>query len=383
MMLLREGVRMSDVDIESKASKVDGDSSKAQREKLDRIREQQAADRAAAGKASSAAETAAKAVKAAAKTAADSSGSKSRSNSKSDTESDLGKELLAGGAAALGSALEGGMKAAESNRKAEARRKRRSGGDSSSSGAASGLNWKKLLVIVVIAAVIIGVVIAAWPTIAMKLGLTGDTTVAADISQDQVMTTTTIDWNDAILKEARQEQELVVWEQDVQVDTQVSSELASLAIFRKTKVVHSYGTGVYAVDLSQITDDSITVDDSARTVTIAIPRTHLRYITKDLDKTEFEDTDHAILAFGDLKLTQEQQSVLERSIEDAMRTELTTDDEYAQADDAALLMVYDTYQPVIARLSDQYTLDIVFADGSSNADDSGNTYQSDTTTSGK
>ena len=39
--------------------------------------------------------------------------------------------------------------------------------------------------------------------------------------------------------------------------------------------------------------------------------------------------------------------------------------------------------PEIARLSDQYTLDIVFADGSSNADDSGNTYQSDTTTSGK
>jgi len=357
-----------DLDFNSRASKVDGDKTRSQQEELDKIRKKQEADRDAARKAAAAAEKKTLTTKAATgKTASEKS---TKSEAKGDSSGDdLKKEILTGGAAILGSAIESGTKAA--------RRSRKSSGSSSK----SSLSFAKIIIIVIVAAAVIGGVIAAWPRISAWLGIGGKTTTAADLDPDAVKSSTYIDFNDAILKEARQEQQLVVWEQDIQVDTEISHELAGLAVFKKTKTVHSYGTGVFAVDMSQITEDSITVDEAAKTVTIAIPRTHLRYITKDLDKTEFEQTDHAILSFGDIKLTEEQQNILDQSIEDAMRTELTTADEYGQADDAALLKVYETYQPIVAQLSDQYTLNIMFTDGSVNADDSGNTYQSDTTTS--
>gem|GEM_PF-656196 len=361
---------MSDVNFSGKAHALDDDKSKEQAEKLAKTQAKEAADKEAAKKAREAAsKSAEKAAESAASAAKKAAGAAGSAASKS-VSSELGKEVIEGGAALLGTALESSVKAAGK------------GGKGSKSGGGA-MDFKHIVILVIIAAAIIGVIIAAWPKISSYLGLNGNTTVAADISQSQALSITSIDFSNTILKEARQEQKLVVLEQDVQTDTEISSELAGLAVFKKTKTVHTYGTGVYTVDMSQVTEDSIKVDDSAKTVTIYIPRTHLSYITGDLEKTEFEDTDHALLAFGDLKLTQEQQNALEQFEQNAMREVLISADQYAKADEYAHASVYDTYQPIVAQLSDQYTLETAFADGSANADDSGNVYQSSTSTSAK
>ena len=204
----------------------------------------------------------------------------------------------------------------------------------------------------------------AWPRLSALLfpALENATHTTAELSESAVMGNTVADINNAILGEARQKQELVVWEQDVQVDSEISQALANLPIFKKTKLVRSFGTGVFTVNMGKVTEDSITVDEGSHAVTIWIPHAELRYITKDLEKTEFRDTKHALLGFGDVKLTQEQQNVLEQSIEAAMRAELETEGCLADADDAALLVVYDVYQPLIVKVDAAYTLDVQFAD---------------------
>ena len=62
-----------------------------------------------------------------------------------------------------------------------------------------------------------------------------------------------------------------------------------------------------------------------------------------------------------MKLTQEQQNLLERSIEDAMRAELASDACFEDADNAALLVVYDVYQPLVGQIDNTYTLEVRFA----------------------
>ena len=212
------------------------------------------------------------------------------------------------------------------------------------------------------AIVIIGLLLfIAWPRLSDALFPQPETHVAAELSEEAVMANTTADISDAILGEARQKSELVVWEQDVQVESKISQALANLAVFAKTKTVHSFGTGVFTVDMGSVDESAIGVDEQARTVTVSIPHAQLQYITKDLEKTEFEDTKHAILGFGDVKLTQEQQNLLEQSIEDAMRVELESEDCLEDADKAALLVVYDVYQPLIAQVDDAYTLEVRFS----------------------
>ena len=202
----------------------------------------------------------------------------------------------------------------------------------------------------------------AWPRLSAVLFPQPEPTTAVQLSESAVMGNTKADISNAILGEARQKQELIVWEQDVQVDSEISQALANLPIFGKTKRIHSFGTGVYTVDMGQIDEAAIEVDEENRTVMMSIPRTQLQYITKDLEKTEFEDTEHALLGFGDLKLTQEQQNLLEQSIEDAMRVELESDACFADADEAALLVVYEVYQPLIVKIDDSYTLEVQFTE---------------------
>lgn len=219
----------------------------------------------------------------------------------------------------------------------------------------------KLVLIVVALVVVAALVWFLWPK------GSEDATTSTQLTNSGI-TTTQVDFNNAVLGEARQKQDLVVHEQDVTVDTELSSTIANMDIFKKTKTIHSSGVGVYTVDMSAITEDSITVDSDAHTVTIAIPHTRLNYIAKDLQATTFEETDHSLLSFGDLKLAEEQSNAVDVSIEDAMREQLTSSDAYAKADADALLMVYDTYNPVVQKVDDSYVVEVVFDDSTTNED---------------
>lgn len=181
-----------------------------------------------------------------------------------------------------------------------------------------------------------------------------------DLTPDPTLGWNAVDFQNAVLGQTREQSELAVMEQDVTVDTAVTSALANLDVFRKTKTIHSSGTGVYTTDLAGVDSGCVTVDAEAGTVTVAVPNTTLRYVTVDLDKTTFEETQHALLAFGDLKLTAEQQQALSGSIEDAMRQKLDTPELLRRADEAAVKKLTALFQPVVSGVSDRFTVVIVF-----------------------
>ena len=332
----------NDVNITSSGKRVSSKKSEEQDARLKAIEEKKAADRKAADEAAAAKEEAARIAeeeRQAAKRAAEEEEARAREAAAAKREA---VEKIGTAALAAGSAI--AESAAKSAKKGELK-----------------ISPKTAFFAIAAIVIIALLLFIAWPRLSDALFPQPETHVAAELSEEAVMGNTAAEIGDAILGEARQKQELVVWEQDVQVESKISQALANLAIFEKTKTVRSFGTGVFTVDMGAVDEKAIEVDEQARTVTISIPHAQLQYITKDLEKTEFEDTQHAILGFGDVKLTQEQQNLLEQSIEDAMRAELETDQCLADADEAALLVVYDVYQPLITQVDDTYKLEVRFA----------------------
>ena len=330
------------VNITSSGKRVSGEKSDEQKKRLDEIEGKKAADRKVAAEAEAAEREAAKAAeekKHAEQKAAEEAKAKAEADAKARREAveKIGTAALSAGGAAVSSVV-------DDARKGKLK-----------------VSSKTVVFAVIGLAIVALLLFIAWPRLSVLLFPEPEATTAVELSESAIMGNTTAEIGDAILGEARQKQELVVWEQDVQVDSEISQALANLAVFSKTKTVRSFGTGVYTVDMGQIDESSIAVDEQARTVTMTIPHAQLQYITKDLEKTEFEDTQHAILGFGDVKLTQEQQNLLERSIEDAMRVELESDACFQDADSAALLVVYDVYQPLVAQIDNTYTLEVKFA----------------------
>lgn len=179
---------------------------------------------------------------------------------------------------------------------------------------------------------------------------------------DEKMGYSQIDYSDAVLGESRTKSDFVVLEQDVVVSTRVSQALANLALFEKSQVIRSFGTGVYTVDLSKLSADDVTFDQKLNLVTIVIPHAALSYVTVDVEKTEFEETKKALFAFGEIKLTNEQQNILEQDIQTAMQEQLESSDMLAKADVAALSQVLHLLEPVVKTLDPGVILNVAFAE---------------------
>lgn len=177
---------------------------------------------------------------------------------------------------------------------------------------------------------------------------------------DETMGYNKIDFSNAILGESRKKSDFVVLEQDVTVTSRVSQALANLALFEKSQIIRSYGTGVYTVNLSSLSEANVAVDDSLAMVTVQIPHPALAYVTVDLERTEYGETEKALFAFGEIKLTSEQTNVLEQNIEDAMREQLATEDMLQKADAHALAQVRGLFEPIVQSVASNYVVEIKF-----------------------
>jgi hypothetical protein len=179
---------------------------------------------------------------------------------------------------------------------------------------------------------------------------------------DEEMGYSRIDFSNAILGESREKSDFVVLEQDVSVTTRVSQALANLALFEKYQIIRSYGTGVYTVDLSALSDNDVNVDETPQTVTVAIPHAKLAYVTVDIESTEYEETEKALFAFGEIKLTNEQLNLLEQSVDEAMREQLESDEMMEKADVHAVSQVQSLFEPIVQSLAPEYVVVIELQD---------------------
>ena len=173
---------------------------------------------------------------------------------------------------------------------------------------------------------------------------------------------TVADFQQAVVGEATQHKELIVMELPVQQSTTITKyTFGNWDIFKRSKVITYYGTGVYTIDLSGVTQDSITVDNDAKEVRITVPEAKLQYVNPDYDNIEFEDTEMGLLAFTDIKLTAEQQNELEKQVMAEMTDYLSQQEFKDQADEIAVAKCWETFQPLISGVAPEYKVVIVMA----------------------
>ena len=225
---------------------------------------------------------------------------------------------------------------------------------------------RKLIGILLLLVLLTGAAMFLWPKLQKKeaFSLTIDPPSSlTELLPDEKMGYNTIDFAGAVLGEAHQQRKLIVLKQDLVTTNRITQALANLSLFAKTKIIRSYGTGQYTVDLMGLTTDDIDVDDTLCIVTITIPHAVLDEVIFDVNKTEFGDTERNWLAFGEIKMTAEQQQTLEQSVMDDMKKALQEPSLMEKADERALYEVRQIYQPLISGLSDAYIVKIIMEDG--------------------
>ncbi|MBQ1447523.1 MAG: hypothetical protein IIZ14_09795, partial [Solobacterium sp.] len=110
------------------------------------------------------------------------------------------------------------------------------------------------------------------------------------------------------------------------------------------------------------TRDSIIFDQDLFTVIIHVPYPELHAVTFNPEKTQIGDTKKGWLAFGEIKLTPEEQKEFETAAITKLTARLNEQECFDTAVRFARLAAYELYQPVVSAVSPAYKVTIVVDD---------------------
>ncbi len=169
------------------------------------------------------------------------------------------------------------------------------------------------------------------------------------------------DFAEAVLGDEEELKKLEVYSREVSdVVTLTQTGLFNIKAFSKYQLITYNGTAVYTVDLSGLTADDITLDEETKTVTMTVPEPQLEPINIPSENIQFGEVEKEALAFGNIKLTPEQQAEVETQAKESMLEKLEADHVADEAKAAAEHSIWEIFQPMISNLSSKYTLKIQF-----------------------
>ena len=169
------------------------------------------------------------------------------------------------------------------------------------------------------------------------------------------------DFAEAVLGDEEQLKKLEVYSREISdVSTLTQAGLFKIKAFSKYQLITYNGKAIYTVDLSVLKADDITLDEETKTVTIKVPAPVLEPINIPSENIQFGEVEKEAFAFGNIKLTTEQQAEVETQAKERMLQKLEDEKVIEDATIAAEHSIWEIFQPVIANLSSRYKLKIEF-----------------------
>ena len=168
-----------------------------------------------------------------------------------------------------------------------------------------------------------------------------------------------VNFSEVILSHQSETRKLIVSTQDGTVTTKLTDRLIKQLDFdflKKTQNVSYSGTGYFVVDLDNLTAANIIEDKDEKTVTIQIDHAYLQAIEIDPNKVIVDDVKESLLAWGDIKLTVADYNAVEQDLRTRLEEKFNTAANGQAADELALQMVKEIYEPVIKAIDRRYSV---------------------------
>ena len=172
-----------------------------------------------------------------------------------------------------------------------------------------------------------------------------------------------VNFSDVILSNQNETRKLIVSTQTGTVTIPLTDRLIRQLDFdfmKKTQNVSYTGTGYFVVDLDNLTAANVIEDREKKTVTIRIGHAYLQAIDIDPNNIIIDDVKESLLAWGDIKLTMADYNIIERELRTRLEEKFDTVANGQVADDLALKMVKEVYEPVVKAVDRRYSVIVQF-----------------------
>ena len=172
-----------------------------------------------------------------------------------------------------------------------------------------------------------------------------------------------VNFSEVLLSNQKEQRKLIVSEQEAKVETELTDRLIKswdYDFLKKTQKVSYEGKGYFVVDLDNITEDRIVDDKDAKTVTILIDHSRLEVVDIDPNKVSIGEVKEGFLARGDIELTLKDYNEIEKELKKRMEEKFNTVANGQTADDLALKMVKEVYEPIVKAIDAEYEVVVAF-----------------------
>jgi len=172
-----------------------------------------------------------------------------------------------------------------------------------------------------------------------------------------------VDFAEVLLGSQEETRKLIVSTQEATVSTELSDKVIQkldFDILKKTQKVSYTGTGYFVVDLDNLTRENIEQDKENKVITIKIGHAYLQAVEIDPDKIIVDEVKKGLLAWGNLELTMKDYNVIEKELRNRLEIKFNTAENGQKADETALRMVKEVYEPVIKAIDNSYDVVVEF-----------------------
>lgn len=172
-----------------------------------------------------------------------------------------------------------------------------------------------------------------------------------------------VDFSEVILSDHNETRKLIVSTQTGKVTTELTDRLIKQLDFnflKKTQSVSYAGTGYFVVDLDKLTAANIVQDKDKKTITIRIDHAYLEAIEINPNNIIIDEVKEGLLARGDIALTVADYNAIEKELRTQLETNFNTPSNVQNADDLALKMVQEVYEPIVKAIDPRYDVCVQF-----------------------
>lgn len=172
-----------------------------------------------------------------------------------------------------------------------------------------------------------------------------------------------VSFSDVILSNHNETRKLIVSEQEATVSTELTDRIIKQLDFdfmKKTQKVNYTGKGYFVVDLDSLTKDSVIEDKEKKVITIKIEHSYLQAIEIDPNNIIIDEVKEGLLARGDIELTLQDYNSIEKELRTRLEEKFNTAENGQAADDIALKMVKEVYEPIIKAIDSRYSVNVEF-----------------------
>lgn len=146
---------------------------------------------------------------------------------------------------------------------------------------------------------------------------------------------------ESIVNGMSKKMEFIPLEVDLTEKIIIDESWGQLAVFKKLQNIEYFGKGIYAIDLSTITKDSVIVDTNNNAITIYISKPFVKTCSLQEEKTLFQSTEKGLLRFGEITLTSQEQMTINKEVNERMMERMKDKELNSKAMESSKIMIRD------------------------------------------